>query len=84
MPATMQSKPVMSSELWLLRVLKRVAISTKVPIIISNMPIKGVNFFIKTLILLQIYEIFHFSLFLFHFFLYLCTRILRKNIFLIN
>ena len=46
----------MSSELWLERVLMRVKMSVIVPIIIRNKPKYGVNFFIKTLILLQRYE----------------------------
>ena len=47
----------MSSALWLARLLKLVMISTIVPITISNMPIKGVNFFIQSLNLLQKYKI---------------------------
>ena len=47
----------MSNELCVERVLKRVAINTKVPIIISIMPTKEVNFFIKTLNFRQNYEI---------------------------
>ena len=50
----------------------------KVPKTMSIKPIFLVYFFIKTLNLLQIYEIIHFSLFTFHFFSYLCTRILQK------
>ena len=41
------------------------------PKIMSIKPIFLVYFFIKTLNLLQIYEIIHFSLFTFHFFSYL-------------
>ena len=55
MPAMMHSSPENSSELWLDNVLIRVETSANVPINISNMPKKGVNFFIKSLNLLQIY-----------------------------
>jgi hypothetical protein len=68
MPAMIHNRPVTSRELWVERVLMRVKISTIVPIIIRNKPIKGVNFFIKTLNLLQRYEIFHLSLITYHFF----------------
>ena len=57
MPAMMHSRPVMSNELCVERVLKRVEMSAKVPIIIRIMPIKGVIFFIKTLNFMQKYEI---------------------------
>ena len=53
----MHSRPVMSNELCVERVLKRVEMSAKVPIIIRIMPIKGVIFFIKTLNFMQKYEI---------------------------
>ena len=56
MPTMIHNKPVMSSELWLERILMRVKMSVIVPIIIRNKPKYGVNFFIKTLILLQRYE----------------------------
>ena len=53
MPAMMHNSPETSSELWLDNVLMRVEISTIVPIIIRNMPKKGVNFFIKSLNFVQ-------------------------------
>ena len=53
MPAMMHNSPDTSSELWLDNVLMRVEISTIVPINISNMPKKGVNFFIKSLNFVQ-------------------------------
>ena len=55
MPAMMHSSPENSSELWLDNVLIRVETSANVPNNISIMPKKGVNFFIKSLNLLQIY-----------------------------
>ena len=57
MPAMMHNNPENSSELWLDNVLIRVETSANVPIKISNMPKKGVNFFIKTLNFRQNYEI---------------------------
>ena len=68
----------MSSQLCVANVLNRVAISMIVPIIIRIIPIYCLKNFIKSLNLLQIYELFHFSLFTFHFFSYLCTRKLQK------
>ena len=56
----------------------RVVTSAIVPIIIRNKPKYGVNFFIKSLNLLQIYEILVFQVSCFMIFLYLCTRILQK------
>ena len=56
----------------------RVKTSSNVPIIIRYKPQFVAFFFIKTLILLQIYEILVFQVSCFMIFLYLCTRILQK------
>ena len=77
-PVTISRRPERSILLLLENGANRVEMSTNVPIIIRNKPKYGGNFFIKTLILLQIYEILGFCLSSFVFFLYLCTRILQK------
>ena len=66
MPATMQHSPVSSNQLWLDRLCRRVSKSTNVPIIIRSKPGKRGFFFIKSLNLLQIYEIIRNSSFVIH------------------
>lgn len=59
MPRMMEERPARSRVLWLDRGLKRVEMRANVPIIIRNRPVYGVNFFIKTLNLVQRYKIMH-------------------------
>ena len=77
-PVTISRRPERSILLLLENGANRVEMSTNVPNIIRNKPKYGGNFFIKTLILLQRYEILVFQVSGFRIFLYLCTRILQK------